>query len=337
MSLSNVFRFIVGKGTKISRLSTCQYVQTQSLSTSPSNHKNGDSVGNFHMQDPELDEASEKIQKDYVSAKIRSSLPLITSRPLKQLPFHVQPKQAWLETLGSKEDIKLGLIDLHPDVFGTYPRIDLLHKCLQWQKMYKKINFEKAKTRAEMRGGGRKPWKQKGSGRARHGSIRSPLWKGGGSAKGPRGPLSYWYVLPTRVRERGLRVALTVKYSQDTMHIVDSLDIPVPEPEYLEDLAMERYWGGSVLFIDHKPVEEMPSNIIAATNRIKTYNVMSTEGLNVYSMLKHYTLVLTLDAVNFLEDRLLYHMNRYTGDLKYDVIMSQQLNRIDAFNKQVKS
>ncbi|XP_070578161.1 large ribosomal subunit protein uL4m-like [Ptychodera flava] len=326
MFLSNSLRCLTTKTTCLTRSTTCcRQLQKMSLSTTVCSLKEV-TPDNFSLED--TDGTVETIQKDFVSAQRRSHLPLMTSRPIKQLPIHLKPKQAWLESLSSVEDTKLGLLDLHPDVFATYPRIDILHKCVVWQKTYKKVNLETVKTRAEKRGGGRKPWPQKGSGRARHGSIRSPLWKGGGSSKGPRGPKSYWYVLPIRIRERGLRVALTVKYSQDYLHIVDSLDIPTPEPEYLEDLAVERYWGPTVLFVDHKPIEEISPNLIEATNRIKTYNVMSVEGLNVYSMLKHHTLVLTLDALNFLEDRLLYLMNRYTGDLKYDAIMSQQLNRI---------
>uniref|UniRef100_A0A8D0KYY5 Large ribosomal subunit protein uL4m n=1 Tax=Strix occidentalis caurina TaxID=311401 RepID=A0A8D0KYY5_STROC len=110
--------------------------------------------------------------------------------------------------------------------------------------------YAKVKTRAEVRGGGRKPWRQKGSGRARHGSIRSPLWRGGGIAHGPRGPTSYYYMLPMKVRVLGLKVALTVKLMQDDLHIVDSLDIPTADPQYLLDLARYRHWGRSVLIVD---------------------------------------------------------------------------------------
>ncbi|RXM31017.1 hypothetical protein EOD39_7369 [Acipenser ruthenus] len=100
----------------------------------------------------------------------------------------------------------------------------------------------KVKTRAEVRGGGRKPWQQKGSGRARHGSIRSPLWRGGGVAHGPRGPTSYYYMLPMKVCVMGLKVALSAKLAQDYLHIVDS--------QYILDLARHRHWGDSVLIVD---------------------------------------------------------------------------------------
>ncbi|XP_072167560.1 large ribosomal subunit protein uL4m-like [Diadema setosum] len=242
-------------------------------------------------------------------------LPVITHRPLTHFdpdPWTEIP-QAWLESLRSVEDNKLGLVDLHPDVFATFPRVDILHQNVVWQKNYKRISMALAKTRAELRGGGRKPWRQKGTGRARHGSRRSPIWIKGGKSHGPRGPKSYWYVLPTKTRAQGLRVALTVKYTQDDLHIVDTLDIPSSSPQYLQDLCKERYWGESVLFVDNKPLEEMPMNFLEAVNGIKTFNVLSAEGLNVWSMLKHKTLILTLDTVELLERRLLHHLHSY-GD-----------------------
>ncbi|XP_005953622.1 39S ribosomal protein L4, mitochondrial-like, partial [Haplochromis burtoni] len=92
------------------------------------------------------------------------------------------------------------------------------------------------------------PWKQKGSGRARHGSIRSPIWRGRGVSHGPRGPTSYYYMLPMKVRVQGLKVALSSKMAQDDLHIVNSLNIPTPDSQYLLDLIRHR--GESVLIVD---------------------------------------------------------------------------------------
>ncbi|XP_063175019.1 large ribosomal subunit protein uL4m [Chroicocephalus ridibundus] len=170
-------------------------------------------------------------------------------------------------------------------------------------------SYAKVKTRAEVRGGGRKPWRQKGSGRARHGSIRSPLWRGGGIAHGPRGPTSYYYMLPMKVRVLGLKVALTVKLMQDDLHVVDNLETPTADPQYLLDLARYRRWGRSVLIVD---VDEMPENIATAVTGLKTINLIPALALNVHSMLKHETLVLTLAAVAFLEEKLLWHDTRYS-------------------------
>lgn len=131
-----------------------------------------------------------------------------------------------------------------------------------------------------MRGGGRKPWPQKGTGRARHGSIRSPLWKGGGKAHGPRGPKPYFYMLPFHIRVAGLTATLSTKFAQDDLHIVDKLEIPTSEPSYIEQLIEERNWGPSVLFVDDYDI--MPPNITLATDEIQHVNLMPVYGKCIY-------------------------------------------------------
>ncbi|XP_069787059.1 large ribosomal subunit protein uL4m isoform X2 [Narcine bancroftii] len=240
---------------------------------------------------------------------IDSGLPVLRKCEIA-VPSHLKPSQAWLESLRGQDDENLGIIELHPDVFAVPPRIDILHEVAIWQRNFKRISHAKVKSRAEVRGGGRKPWKQKGSGRARHGSIRSPIWRGGGISHGPRGPTSYYYMLPMKVRVMGLKVALTMKFAQDYLHIIDSLEMPSPDPQYLHDLALHRHWGDSVLIVDVN--EDMPENILEATKNSKTITVMPVLGLNVHSMLKHETLVLTLDTINFLEKKLLWHDTRFS-------------------------
>ncbi|KAM5307090.1 large ribosomal subunit protein uL4m isoform 3-T3 [Glossophaga mutica] len=193
------------------------------------------------------------------------------------IPAHRCPAQAWIESLRGYEQERVGLAELHPDVFSTTPRLDILHQVAIWQKNFKRISYAKTKTRAEVRGGGRKPWPQKGSGRARHGSIRSPIWRGGGVAHGPRGPTSYYYMLPMKVRVQGLKVALTVKLAQDNLHIVDSLELPTSDPQYLKELACYRRWGDSVLLVD-LAYEDMPQNIVTATLGLKTFNLVPAVG-----------------------------------------------------------
>ncbi|KAF4523458.1 hypothetical protein B566_EDAN008867 [Ephemera danica] len=219
-----------------------------------------------------------------------------------------KPRQVWVENLDTIEEEKRGFIDLHPEIFGCSPRIDVIHRNIRWQNLYKHVSYEHARTRAEMRGGGRKPWPQKGTGRARHGSNRSPLFKKGGIAHGPRSPTTHFYMLPFFERVLGLTTTLSIKLAQDDLHVVDSLDIPTDEPQYLKQLIIERKWGLSVLFVDDTDI--MPRNITAATDLINHMNLMPVYGLNVYSMLKHETLVLTLDAVKRIEEKLLYHLHR---------------------------
>ncbi|KAM5238340.1 large ribosomal subunit protein uL4m [Ctenodactylus gundi] len=241
------------------------------------------------------------------SAGLREPVLRRCERPIHA---HRRPVQAWVESLRGYEEERVGLADLHPDVFAAAPRLDILHQVAIWQKNFRRISYAKTKTRAEVRGGGRKPWPQKGTGRARHGSIRSPIWRGGGVAHGPRGPTSYYYMLPMKVRVLGLKVALSVKLAQDDLHVLDSLEMPTAEPRYLVELARHRRWGDSVLLVDLNH-EGMPRNIVEAASGLKTINLIPAVGLNVHSMLKHQTLVLTLPAVAFLEDRLLWHDTRY--------------------------
>lgn len=123
----------------------------------------------------------------------------------------VEKRQAWIENTDTVEEKKLGMIELHPEVFAAQPRVDVIQENIEWQRKYRYVSFATAKTRAEVRGGGRKPWPQKGGGRARHGSIRSPIFVGGGVAHGPRSPTTHFYMLPFYKRVMGLTATLSVK------------------------------------------------------------------------------------------------------------------------------
>nr|SVE90796.1 EOG090X0EDZ [Daphnia sinensis] len=239
---------------------------------------------------------------------IRPPLPIIYSRKLAFPPKFKAVRQAWVSNMDTVEEEKLGLIDLHPEVFAERPRVDIIHENVRWQQLYRHVSYANTKVKYEVRGGGRKPRPQKGSGRSRHGSIRSPIWRGGGIVHGPRSPTPYFYMLSFNARLNGLRSTLSAKLAQDDLHIVDSLDIPTDDPSYLEKLVEERGWGPAVLFVDDNDI--MPLNITAASDVHGHYNLMPVYGLNVHSMLKHHTLVLTLAAVERIEERLLFHLNR---------------------------
>jgi len=263
---------------------------------------------------------TERNVSNEVAVMERGPLPIITGRQLPFVPDRRLVRQAWVDNLDTIEEKKLGLVDLHPDIFGAFPRIDILHDNIRWQKLYRYINWKHLPNRMERQGGGRKPWPQKGLGKARHGSIRSPIWYHGGKAHGPRGPETNFYMLPFYQRVMGLTTTLSMKFAQDDLKIVDTLDIPTDDPSYLQDLAAKRHWGVSVLYIDDSDL--MPKNIALATDSVGHHNLMPVYGLNCHSMLKHETLVLTLAAVNKIEDKLLYwlHTNdpltpakKYTG------------------------
>jgi len=242
------------------------------------------------------------------------SLPLLR-RCDEAIPSHLSPVQAWVDSLEARDGQPVGLAQLHPDVFAVPARLDILYEVEMWQRSYQRISYASTKTRAEVRGGGKKPWRQKGSGRARHGSIRSPLWKGGGVVHGPRGPNSYYYMLPMKTRVQGLKVALSSKLTQDYLHIVDSLNIPTPDSQYLMELIRDRNWGESVLIVDVG--EEFPENLLQATAGLKSVNIIPAIGLNVHSMLKHESIILTLETIKFLESKLLWHDHRYSPIYPY--------------------
>lgn len=213
------------------------------------------------------------------------------------------------------------------------PRIDIIHQNVTWQQKYRYVSFAHTKVRSEVRGGGRKPWPQKGNfawiilhidcgeeekwdeihsiqggGRARHGSIRSPLFRKGGVAHGPRSPTSHFYMLPFLSRVHGLTSTLSVKMAQNDLHVVNDLEIPTEDPEYIKNLMEKRKWGPSLLMIDTEDI--IPEKLAISTDRLGYVNVMPAYGLNVYSMLKHDTLVMTTRAVKYVEDKILYQLHR---------------------------
>ena len=259
-------------------------------------------------------------------------------------------REAWIESLVLPEyaaaedqgEDESQLIQLHPEIWSVRPRIDIIKKNVDWQADYKKVRFEKALNKYEMPFGmyGR-PWPQKGScvcnkesrrtqmhllfecvtkrfsfffsgtGRARHASIRTSQWNNGGKCFGPRGLKSYYYMLPMSMRVLGLVHTLSAKFAQDDVHFVKDLEIPDDEPEYVEKLIEERSWGISTLFVGVEDI--FPEKLTAALTTINHVNMLPVYGLNVQSMLKHKNLVLSVDALSYLENRLLYHLHRPDG------------------------
>ncbi|RZC42532.1 39S ribosomal protein L4, mitochondrial [Asbolus verrucosus] len=232
----------------------------------------------------------------------------VEPRQLAFPPKYQKPRQVWLENFDTIEEKKLGILELHPEIFGANPRIDIIFDNVRWQTLYRYVSYAHTKSRFEVRGGGRKPWPQKGLGKARHGSIRSPLFRGGGVVHGPKSPNPHFYMLPFYARVNGLTATLSVKLAQDDLHVITDLEIPTDQASFIEELVKSRNWGPSVLFVDDTDI--MPRNLTIATDSIKHINLMPVYGLNVYSMLKHDTLVLTRAAVDLIESKLLMHLHK---------------------------
>ncbi|TKR86776.1 hypothetical protein L596_011295 [Steinernema carpocapsae] len=247
-----------------------------------------------------------------ISSRARCSAAAVNRRNLYRVdeanPF-VEKPQSWVTSMGSVEEEKMGIVDLHPDVFRVAPRLDLLHRNIIWQQVYRNVQMTKMLSRAEMTGGGRKPWPQKKTGRAHVGSVRSPEMVHGGFSHGVRGPRTWFYMLPTAVRLKGLCVALTIKHAQDDLVVVDNFEsLKTNESQFLMDMADTRNWGYSVLFVD--ATNDIASNLVEATVPLPSFTVMPVYGLNCFSILKHETLVITRAVLDILEERLLHHLHR---------------------------
>ena len=220
------------------------------------------------------------------------------------LPRHYAPPpiEVWVRSFETGE--KTGIMKLNNLVFGARPRLDIMHRVVVWQRAKRRAGNAKVKDRGEVAGGGRKPWRQKGSGRARHGSIRSPLWRGGGVVHGPRGPVSYDYPLPKKVRNYGMRSALSVKFSQGDLRVVDALHMRSHKTRDMQALV-ERWGWSSALLVDGGSPQ---IDLCRAASNMEAVEVLPSIGLNVHSMLLRPTLVLSVGAVHMLEQRLLASM-----------------------------
>jgi len=227
-------------------------------------------------------------------------------------------REGWIENLNTIENDNTNeLMKLHPDVWAIRPRLDIIHRNLEWQKWYKRIDWEYVKDRYEMDYfQNRRPWPQKGSGRARHSTVNSPIWIQGGKAHGNKGPRSYFHMLSYQLRVWGLIHTLSAKFAQDDVKFVQNLEIPSDKPEYIEDLIDKRGWAMSTLFVDKSDV--FPTNLTAATMSVLHVNMMPAYGLNVHDMIKHKNLVLTKAAVEHIEERLLFAQRRIDTREKRD-------------------
>ena len=193
---------------------------------------------------------------------------------------------------------KVGELDLKNDIFGVEVRGDVLHEVVTWQRACRRAGCACTKTRGEVRGGGRKPWRQKGTGRARAGSNRSPLWRGGGIIFGPQ-PRSYAYPLPKKLRRLALKMALSSKLETGKLVVLDGY--PHTAPKTKDFLAiLKTFELNKALFISP---EENRALELSARN-VPGVQVMLPVGLNVYDILKYDHLVLFSPALAAIEARL---------------------------------
>ena len=196
---------------------------------------------------------------------------------------------------------KLGEITLAKDVFGVEPNIHVMHLALRRQLNNARSGNACTKTRAEVSGGGRKPWKQKGTGRARAGSLRSPLFAGGGVIFGPK-PRSYAFNMPQKARKLALKSALSARESQLVV-VKDFSTISEPKTKLMVSALKSLNVSGKVLIVANFAADENKNLELSARN-IPSVKLLLPNNLNVKDLLEADFVVMTESAVNEITARL---------------------------------
>ena len=189
------------------------------------------------------------------------------------------------------EGKEVGSMDLNDAVFGVEVNEHLVHMAVLQQLANNRQGTQKAKTRSEVRGGGRKPWRQKGTGHARQGSIRAPQWKGGGVVFAPV-PRDYSFKLNKKEKRAALKSVLTSRVQENKFIVVDELKMDEIKTKTFKGV-LDNLNAEKALVV----LNDMDANVIASAKNIPTVKTTQTNELNVFDVLKYNTVVVTKDAV----------------------------------------
>jgi large subunit ribosomal protein L4 len=195
------------------------------------------------------------------------------------------------------EGKEIGEIELKDEIFGIQISSAALHMTVKNFLANQRQGTQSTKTRTEVRGGGAKPWKQKGTGRARQGSIRSPQWKGGGVALGPK-PRDYSYSLNKKLKRLALKSALTSKVNANEIMVVDSLAMPEIKTKAFVQILENLNITKKAFFVTGAKED----NLIASSNNINTVKTAVVDTINTYDVLNNNMLVIEVAAINKLEE-----------------------------------
>jgi len=198
----------------------------------------------------------------------------------------------------SQNNEEVGEVELKEEVFGVEVRPELLHLVVRAHLAAKRQGTVSVKNRAKVRGGGKKPWRQKGTGRARAGSIRSPLWKGGGVVHGPQ-PRDYSFKVNKKVKRLALKMALSSLLKENRLKVVDKFDLPeIKTKKFVEiknNLSLKK-----PLIV----VQERCNNLELSARNVPGVTVLLQDFVNTYETLKHSEVVIEKEAILKLQERL---------------------------------
>ena len=199
----------------------------------------------------------------------------------------------------SLDNAKAGTIDLDAAIFDVPARADILHRVVNWQLAKRRSGNHKTRGVSEVRGTTAKPFKQKGTGRARQGTRRAPQMRGGAVTFGPV-VRSHAHAMPKKVRKLGLKIALSVKRQDGCLAILDQARLDDPKTSVLAEKLSRLGWR-SALIVD---ANELDVNFSRAAANLRGVDVLPHQGLNVYDIMRRDILVLTKAAVTSIEERL---------------------------------
>jgi large subunit ribosomal protein L4 len=197
------------------------------------------------------------------------------------------------------EKTKVAEVELNESIFGAEVNEHILYEVVRMQLACRRQGTASTKTRSDVRGGGRKPWRQKGTGRARAGTSRSPLWRGGGTVFGPH-PRDFSYKVPKKVRRAALKSALSMKVKEDKVIILRDFPMDEIKTKRFQEV-LDRFELGTALFV----LDEKNIILEKSSQNIKAVKMMRSEGINVYDLLKYDNLVLLEPSVKKIEGALL--------------------------------
>ncbi|XP_009357493.2 50S ribosomal protein L4 [Pyrus x bretschneideri] len=234
-----------------------------------------------------------------------------------------RPVDASDRSIGLGQDLVIPVTNFHyedkgftvlaGDVFDVPIRKDIIHRVVLWQLAKRQQGTHSTKTISEVSGTGRKPWNQKGTGRARHGTLRGPQFRGGCTMHGPK-PRSHEFKLNKKVRRLGLKIALTARAAEGKLLVFEDFEVPTHKTKNIVNYVQQMEGSKKFLLVDGTKTEDgkqmLPEKLKLATQNLHYVNVLPAVGLNVYSILQHDTLVMTQAAVNEIVERMHTPINR---------------------------
>ncbi len=195
------------------------------------------------------------------------------------------------------EGSQVGELELNENVFGIEPNEAVVHEAVVMQLASLRRGTQSAKTRAEVRGGGRKPWRQKGTGRARVGTIRSPLWRKGGVVFAPKNR-DYSYKIPRKKRRLALKSLLSAKVNEGELFVLEQLGFETPKTKEMVKVLNNLNIDSKALIV----TAGKDGFVVESARNIPGVKPVSAEGINVYDLINHAKLVITKEAIAKVEE-----------------------------------